>query len=250
MKKDDLGNRAKDYEKSWSQTLPPKHYYMLRLDGRAFSTLTRHLSSFDLKFQSAMVGTMIDICRYMQGAVFGLQQSDEITIVFHSFDSVLTQTWFGGKVNKINSVTAARASVVFNDLRDTERLVDSSYGVFDCRCWSVASLSEVCNLLYWRQKDAIRNSVQGLSRTLYSHKELNGKNRKEQLEMIKDKGSSWDDLKPGFKQGVCCYLKEKDVYDDDGDVFRRSCFVVDKNPPIFKDNWDWLESKISSDYVG
>ena len=44
------------------------------------------------------------------------------------------------------------------------------------------------NYLIWRQQDATRNSISSVAQSLYSHKELDGKNSSELQEMIFAKG--------------------------------------------------------------
>lgn len=53
---DDLGNRMKNYESTTQLTLPRRTYTIIRVDGRAFHTLTRRFTKpWDSNLQKAMV---------------------------------------------------------------------------------------------------------------------------------------------------------------------------------------------------
>ena len=60
---------------------------------------------------------------------------------------------------------------------------------------------EARNYFVWRQQDATRNSIAMAAQTMYSHKELHGKDTSEQQEMMFRKGVNWNDYPAGFKRG-------------------------------------------------
>lgn len=75
--------------------------------------------------------------------------------------------------------------------------------IFDARCFNIPK-EEVTNLIYWRQLDAMRNSVQACGQALFSHKELMYKSCEEIKEMLIKADATWDSI-PIFKQrGTCC----------------------------------------------
>ena len=51
---------------------------------------------------------------------------------------------------------------------------DNKGAMFDARCFNIPK-EEVCNLIYWRQLDAARNSIQMVGQANFSHKELQNK---------------------------------------------------------------------------
>src|SRR5688500_6083821 len=103
-------DRMRAYEDAWRQILPQRSYVILRVDGRAFHTLTRPLERpFDTGFMSSMNFVAATLCKEVQGAAFGFVQSDEISVLLTAFDS-MQELWFGGVVQKMTSIAAAVTS--------------------------------------------------------------------------------------------------------------------------------------------
>jgi tRNA(His) 5'-end guanylyltransferase len=73
--------------------------------------------------------------------------------------------------------------------------------MFDARVFQIPEKEEVVNCLIWRQQDAERNSIQMLAQSLYSHKELHGKNTSKLQDMCFDKGHNWNNLHWSKKRG-------------------------------------------------
>ena len=74
-------------------------------------------------------------------------------------------------------------------------------GEFDSRVYQIPQRVEVLNYFLWRQWDAMRNSLSSVAHSLYSQKELHGKNGSEQHEMLYAKGVNWNDYAPELKRG-------------------------------------------------
>lgn len=112
--------------------------------------------------------------------------------------------------------------------------------MFDARCFNIPK-EEVTNLVYWRQLDATRNSIQMVGQANFSHKELQGKSCEKIKEMlIAEKGISWEDLHPMYKHGSCCI---KVTTETDG--VTRSSWEIDKNIPLFVgEGREYIESLI------
>lgn len=204
MSKDKLASRMKSqYEMRTKTYLPRRTYTIVRLDGKSFHTFTKGMDRpFDLDFMDAMNETTKFLCQEIQGVSFGYTQSDEISLLLTDFAKEGTDAWFDGQVQKIVSVSASMATAQFNatinyDKPDGERKM----AFFDSRVFTIPDPTEVENYFIWRQKDAVRNSLQMHAQSLYSHKELNGKSQAEQHEMIHKAGENWDKLPDGFKRG-------------------------------------------------
>ena len=60
----------------------------------------------------------------------------------------------------------------------------------------------LANTFIWREIDAVRNSVSMLAQANFSHKELQGKDRKAMLTMLEEKGIRWNELRSDLKQGA------------------------------------------------
>ena len=74
--------------------------------------------------------------------------------------------------------------------------------MFDARCFNIPK-EEACNLIYWRQLDATRNSIQMVGQANFSHNELQGKS----CNMIQDmlltqRDINWNDYPTRWKRGV------------------------------------------------
>ncbi len=199
MDKDSIGDRMKaNYEDRYRFSLTRRTPVIMRLDGRAFHTLTRGLEKpFDDSFSNAMNATARFLCSEIQGAKCAYVQSDEISILITDFDTLTTDAWFDYNVQKMTSISAALASVHFTVCW----LNDGKHAIFDSRVFNIPK-EEVCNYFIWRQLDWLRNSVQMLAQAHFSHKQLHGKNQSAMHDMLHDKGVNWADLPERWKNGT------------------------------------------------
>jgi tRNA(His) guanylyltransferase len=87
-----LGNRMKlNYENISRHHLTRRTPVIMRLDGKAFHTLTRKcIKPFDIGFSYAMRQTAIRLCQEVQGVRFGYVQSDEISLMIADYDNLTT----------------------------------------------------------------------------------------------------------------------------------------------------------------
>ena len=76
-------------------TLPPRTPIVIRVDGKAFHTLTKNFyRPFDYKFIDSMVMAALALFREMQGCKMAYIQSDEASFVLTDYDQLDTQGWF------------------------------------------------------------------------------------------------------------------------------------------------------------
>ena len=185
-----IGDRMKQqYENRTRYMLPRRSYAVARVDGKSFHTYTRQARRpFDDCIMQAMDETAIYLCRNMQGAKFAYVQSDEISVLLTDFDTITTESWFNGNIQKIASVSAAMATMQFNlAVRDDF----PSNALFDARVFTIPDPVEVANYFIWRQQDWIRNSIAMVAGSHYSQKELFGKDMAAQHELIHAAGDNW-----------------------------------------------------------
>jgi len=223
--KDALGDRIKNqYEDRTRFMLPRRTYTILRCDGKAFHTLTRGCNKpYDHGLADAMNRAATALCEEAQGSCFAYIQSDEISVLLQDFATPTTDAWFDGNVQKIVSVAAAVVSESFS--REFERTAH-----FDARVFTIADRVEVSNYFIWRQKDAERNSLSMLCQSHFSHKELQGKGRTAQHEMLHDKNINWDALPTEQKRGrVVEYMGQ---------------WEPNPNIPVFTADRKWLYDRI------
>ena len=244
-----LGERMKEHEGVSNIKLVRRTPVIVRIDGRAFHTLTRGLKKpFDLNFIAVMEQTMKELCENVGNCVLGYVQSDEITLVLVDYKDIETQPWFDNRLQKIASVSASIATAAFN--KNLWRLTKGELGhiesdeelwlfdsklfkaTFDARVFNVPQY-EVTNNLIWRQQDATRNSILSLAQSLYPHKQIEGiKCNELQNKMLIEKDMNWNNLETKLKRGSCC------IRDNEGKWF------IDYNIPIFTENRDYIEKLI------
>lgn len=243
---DNLGDRIKGYEDTTRFQLLRRTPTIIRLDGRAFSTFTKCLKHYDSsmgttpfssKMHDVMSMTMLGVMAEMQNAVFGYTQSDEISILLRDWDKHETEQWFNGGIQKICSVSASAASVIFNhffaeDVRKPETYKDLAQ--FDARVFNLPE-AEVVNYMLWRQQDASRNSVQMLGRFHFSQKQMHAKNNNQVQDMLMlEKGVNWNDIPTWQKRGTCAFRNP--VPGSEGSA----PFILDENPPIFSQDRNYV----------
>ena len=251
---DDLGKRMKEfYENRAKTSLIRRMPVAIRVDGRAFHTFTKYLDRpFDKVLVQSMQATMTYLCQNIQGCVLGYQQSDEITLILVDYMRLDSDAWFDYSVQKLCSLAASMATLEFNrkfaHYANTEiwsymaSLVPQSMeyqikmnnyhialrkcmeqgAMFDARCFNIP-IEEVTNLIYWRQLDATRNSIQMVAQANFSHRELQNLNTAAlQDKLMLEKGINWSkDYTTSQKRGCCC------IKDSDNKWF------IDNEIPIF-----------------
>ena len=264
---DDLGTRMKTYYEQIPKTkLMRRTPVAIRIDGKAFHTFTRGFQKpFDNILIESMQETMKYLCENIQGCVFGYTQSDEITLLLVDYKELTSQAWFDYEVQKMCSIAASMATMKFNQVfteltsnesedlevraRENLSLENRDFlssvcrahtnsatkgAMFDARCFNIPK-EEACNLIYWRQLDATRNSIQMVGQAYFSHKELHGKSCNDIQDMlVKQRGINWNNLPVLLKRGSAC------IYDNyqnpesitKGDKIKG--WVIDKNMPILK----------------
>ena len=229
---DALGTRMKTYYEQVPKTrLMRRTPVAIRIDGKAFHTFTRGFQKpFDEVLGNAMVRTMEYLCKNIQGCVFGYTQSDEITLLLIDYQTFETDAWFDYEVQKMCSISASMATMAFNrffememnvfkaghTIMDTNKwaypeagalygayMLSASKGaMFDSRAFNIPK-EEACNLIYWRQLDATRNSIQMVGQANFSHNELQGCSCNVIQDMLHEqRGINWNDFPTRWKRGT------------------------------------------------
>ena len=246
-----LDQRMKTYEYVTRNYLVRRTPIIVRVDGKAFHTLTRGMGKpFDPVFVQTMQDTMKYLCENIQGCVLGYCQSDEITLVLVDYKSQKSSAWFDGNIQKICSISAAMATLAFNKALIENAKGNQKYdrklfrGMFDSRAFNLPK-EEVCNCLIWRQKDSERNSIQALGQANFSHRELDGKKRNQIQDMLMaQKGINWNDLPVHLRRGACCVKKQVLLNEGTENECIRNKWIVDKEIPIFTQNRDYVDQLI------
>lgn len=223
---------------------------------------------FDEVFIKSMQNTAKYLCENIQNCKLSYQQSDEITLLLVDYDKLNTDCFFDYRVDKLCSIAASMATMVFNKFFEKyvneyrfskwdgiSKYEDGTWGyiqtllnavdkgaMFDARCLNIPK-EEVTNNFYWRQLDASRNSIQMVGQANFSHKELQNKSCNDIQDMLMtQKGIDWNDLPTYQKRGSCC-VRNKIVIESDGvmetvqlrDTSKsENEWIIDTDIPIFK----------------
>lgn len=262
---DELGLRMKNFYESVPKTnLMRRTPVAIRIDGKAFHTFTRGFQKpFDEVLGRAMRETMKYLCENIQGCVLGYTQSDEITLILVDYKKLTSSAWFDYEVQKMCSIAASMATMAFNkyfvaectayiykhfnpNIKDDYiEALDKAVAkgaMFDARVFNIPK-EEVANLIYWRQLDAARNSIQMVGQAYFSHSELHGKNQNDIQEMLwSTHGINWNDYPTHLKRGSCCIkVGQKTTCAEenlDGTVntwtIERPHWEIDLDIPMFK----------------
>jgi len=189
---DSLGDRMKTYESKLFLTR--RMPVIVRIDGRAFHTYTKRANKpFDNDLIDCMVESAISVANDMQGFKVGYIQSDEASFLLTDYDHIETEAWFANNLQKIVSVSASTMTANFNSNAFSSPSLFFRMGglaTFDSRAF-VIPVSDVTNYFLWRAKDWERNSLQMYARSMFSSKQLHGKNREDMFEMLKAIGKDW-----------------------------------------------------------
>lgn len=201
--KDTLGDRIKKYEAISEHYFTPKIPILVRVDGKAFHTWTK---GCDKPFDNYLISTMFTAAKLVAMDMMNCRgvyvQSDEVTFVMTDTDTIETQQWFGGRQNKIESVTAGLMTAHFNrcwastnlygDNPDYAIMLAKPPAIFDARAFQVPR-EDVANAFLWRVKDWERNSLSMFCLSHFSPKQLHGQGRADQHEMLKGIGHRFEE---------------------------------------------------------
>lgn len=266
MNKDSLGDRMKGYEAVSKTKLVSRMPVVLRVDGRSFHTFAHGFRKpFDYTLIKAMQETMKYLCENVQNCVFGYAQSDEITLVLVDYKTLNTSAFFDNEVQKMCSIVASMATMAFNkyfteyvntydwnvrhcyysapikpdeitqldkQMECYKKAIDKG-AMFDCRCFNVPK-EDVANAVYWRQLDAMRNSVQMVAQSIWPHKFLQGKSCEDIKELLRINKTPWEEYSIYCQRGSACYKS-------------KIGWKIDEQMPVLKDDWNYIKQYI---YVG
>lgn len=212
-----LGDHYKSIE-SLARSVQYVNYnsaFVIRVDGRAFHTFTRGMerpysSQLDAMRKAAATAVLKSL-----KPNFAYYQSDEISFVWMPNDRPEQIHPFNGRVDKLVSICASLTSVAFyreyvRQCGDDSAIEGGALPHFDGRLAYIGFEDDdpLCALecVAWRENDAMRNSVQMLAQSMFSHKQLQGLNVYDQYLACKDAGVDWMvDVAPECRRGT--YLR-------------------------------------------
>ena len=267
----EFDKRMQNYKYTSDQSLMRRTPVIIQIDGMHFHTFTKGL---DKPFDEILVRSMQDttkyLCENIQGCVLAYTQSDEINLLLIDYQKLDSQAWFDNRIQKLTSAAASLATLEFNrrfaervrimrtmvlhenhpdnsnektheTVKYLKKFGATKNGATFAACAFNLPQDEVTNFFYWRQQDAIRNSIQMVGQANFSHTELQHKSCEDIKQMLRDKSEAtrgtikpWGDY-PMFLQRGTCIIKNEEVLDqDDPEIYKRFYWDVDENIPIFK----------------
>lgn len=181
-------------------SLPEGNYFIIRIDGRNFSKLTRKFyeKPHDDYFKKIMIETTkftMENCGIP--ILFAYTQSDEISFIINKDARA-----YALKMRKWLSIVPSIASAFFTF--KTGHIVS-----FDARVL-IVSKEEIIDYVSWRSEDSYRNCINNYAfYALYEDdKELNGKNQEQKLELLKERGIDFDEVNNDIKYGSIVYYMD------------------------------------------
>lgn len=212
--KDTLGQRMKMYESNWNSTVLDltKPIYA-RLDGRHFSSFTRHFGypySDLMKYSTEEThGKYYDdwFFNIMQKVAQALLDEFDADVVENHSDEI-SLGWTGGYripfegqyfklvSNMASYAGAALMKFILDDCIKNETVDNKSFNIvygktipsFDCRILNVPDVMELTNCFVWRQNDCVRGTINQYAQCFFSHKQLHGKSIDDRLAMLRECG--------------------------------------------------------------
>lgn len=233
MKFKNLEDKCQYYRGLTDYRILPNRDILVMLDGKNFSKLIKNnfKKPFDDDFIDMMNKTAQFLCENVQGCKFAYVQSDEISLLITDYETSETDTLFGGRLCKIQSILSSLATSEFNRqfiLNKLSNKFNDSIDVvfaevydsinkmklaqFDCKCWVVPNQNDAFAWFLYRQLDCVKNSKQQTAQTYIPHKQLVGHSADEQIQMcIDQKIVDWNFFDDKYKYGRFVYKVKKEL---------------------------------------
>lgn len=234
-----LKEKCEYYRSLTDYRLPPNSFVIAMVDGHRFSKVIKNKfkKPFDNEFISAMNTTAVYLCENIQGAKLAYTQSDEISVLITDFDTPTTDSFFGYRLCKIQSLIASMATAKFCQSMWSH----PGLYMFDCKCWTVPNANDAYAWFLYRQTDCIRNSKQQVAQTYLSHKKLMFHTANEQIDILKnEKGIDWNEYSDGEKFGRFIYREkrefEKDLSNGQHVCFERKIWTINQAKDVKEDD--------------
>lgn len=260
--KKSFSDRMKDYESCYGFRVPSRSYVIVRLDGVGFSKFTAQFQKpFDDILSNTMDFTTIELCKNFNPKM-AYTQSDEISLIFTNIDNIDAELIYDGKIQKLCSILAAKATESFNIFmlkylaafkyspeELSAKILDGSLtelgAIFDARVFVIPDLTEVYNYFVWRQQDCTRNSISMAAHAAFGDKKTKYKSGSDKQEMLfSEAGINWNDYKVKYKRGTVIKKQAVTIDGKNGEPVERSKWVPDYATPEFTKDKEYLQNLI------
>lgn len=238
MKFDNLEERMLYYRQMSDHKLMPGAPVIMMLDGRSFSKVIK--KKFKRPFDEDFITMMNETARYLMKNItnckFAYVQSDEISLFLSDYENISSDSFFGYRLCKLQSIAASLAAAKFNQLLTVyhmkevfdnaptpTELVDTVLSQklveFDCRAWNVPTENDAYAWFLYRQYDCIRNSKQQVAQSYLPHKSLLNLDTDSQIAKLKEeKDIDWYQFPDEQKFGRFIYKVSEQHYNVEREV--------------------------------
>ena len=156
-----LKDRIDSYTESSDYKILNKLPIIITINGRAFSKLTSLIEKpYCTKFAEGMLSTTLKLCSEIDGAIFGYQHNDEITIIARNDQSQDTEPWYDNKIQKICSVTASIATSHFKNYIQSTEINIIGDPIFTSHVSVTPNIIEAINTIIYKQQQNFHTSIQ------------------------------------------------------------------------------------------
>lgn len=189
---DSLGDYLKSLEREQNGRISSKdNYIYMRIDGRSFSKVTRHMSKpFDMNFHGFMNAVVDQLYAEFRPDLL-MKQSDEISLLWKPVVPP-TEIVFGGKDSKLMSLVPSFASSVLSLL--LFKVVTFDARIIEC------NKDDALKFMWWRYKDCTKNAISQTAYSLHSEKKLANKGTTERFNLIQNE-KVWTEAPCEIKHG-------------------------------------------------
>lgn len=167
---------------------PIKGAIIVRLDGRAFHTLTKHMQKpIDSNFYSAMNYATEAAINAIPSVFCAYCQSDEISLVIANTSTsrlinIEEGYPFAGRVQKLVSILASAATYGFSTHLPQTKFPP----LFDGRALEAKNVNEIETYMRWRMADCAKNAVSSYATAHFGHKAMLNVPTSERRQMLMD----------------------------------------------------------------
>lgn len=248
---------------------------LVRVDGKAFHTYTKHFAKpFDIIFREVMQDTMLKTCQEIPTCVFAYTQSDEITFVMIDYQNERSEPWLENRAQKIGTIVASYITLFFykafmNRFEKAcqtakENGIDIEKDVYFQRMKKAATdgafwdahvfqneIDEVFDSIRARQECAYRNSVSSVGRTYFTQKQMQNKNTHDIEEMLISIGKPINSFPYEYVYGTACYKCPIEIKGEYGTAVRNK-FLIDTHMPVLKrdgSNREYIDNFVKGEEI-
>ena len=234
-----LKNRIDNYINITDYKILSKLPIIIIINGRNFSKTTSLLDKpFCNKFSECMTYTMGRLCIEVEGAIFAYCFNDEIVLILRNDQSINTEPWYDGRIQKICSITSSLATLYFNKYALSIDLNIINDSIFSSQAFVVPNIIEAINTIIYKQQQNFYSSIHNscfyeLLNKKYDKnsikKMLMGLSIDDKIDLLKQTCDvEFNDYALLFRRGIACYKKH--VLTDDG---FKSKWSIDNELPVF-----------------